>query len=54
LNIKMMANSPAAVVAAFSSSSRPVAVGNRRWAAIPTDQGCQERAAQQFRERLPP
>ncbi len=31
----MIANSPAAVAAAFSSSSRPVSPGDRRWAAIP-------------------
>ena len=34
-NIKMIANSPAAVAAAFSSNSRPVAPGDSRWAAIP-------------------
>ena len=34
-NIKMMANSPAAVAAAFSSSSRPVWPGESRCAAIP-------------------
>ena len=34
-NIKMMANSPAAVAAAFSSSSRPVSPGDRRCAAMP-------------------
>ncbi len=34
-NIKMIANSPAAVAAAFSSSSRPVLPGDRRCAAIP-------------------
>src|SRR5580693_6038604 len=31
----MMANSPAAVAAAFSSNSSPVCPGDRRWAAIP-------------------
>ena len=34
-NIKMIANSPAAVAAAFSSSSSPVSPGDRRCAAIP-------------------
>src|SRR5580693_1151758 len=34
-NIAMMANSPAAVAAAFSSSSSPVSPGDSRWAAIP-------------------
>ena len=34
-NIKMIANSPAAVAAAFSSSSRPVSPGDSRCAAIP-------------------
>ena len=34
-NIKMMANSPAAVAAAFSSNSSPVAPGDRRCAAMP-------------------
>ena len=34
-NIKMTANSPAAVAAEFSSSSSPVSPGDRRWAAIP-------------------
>ena len=34
-NIKMMANSPAAVAAAFSSSSSPVVTGRERWAAMP-------------------
>ena len=34
-NIKMIVNSPAAVAAAFSSSSRPVAPGDRFTAAIP-------------------
>jgi hypothetical protein len=31
----MIANSPAAVAAAFSSSSSPVWPGDSRWAAIP-------------------
>ena len=34
-NIKMIANSPAAVAAAFSSSSSPVSPGDRRCAAMP-------------------
>ena len=34
-NIEMMANSPAAVAAAFSSNSSPVCPGDSRWAAIP-------------------
>jgi ArsR family transcriptional regulator, arsenate/arsenite/antimonite-responsive transcriptional repressor / arsenate reductase (thioredoxin) len=34
-NIKMITNSPAAVAAAFSSSSSPVWPGDSRWAAIP-------------------
>ena len=34
-NIRMRANSPAAVAAAFSNSCRPVWPGDRRWAAIP-------------------
>jgi hypothetical protein len=34
-NIEMIANSPAAVAAAFSSSSRPVCPGDRRCAAMP-------------------
>jgi hypothetical protein len=34
-NIKMIANSPAAVAAAFSTSSRPVWPGDSRCAAIP-------------------
>ena len=34
-NIKMMANSPAAVAAAFSSNSRPVSPGDSRCAAMP-------------------
>ncbi len=34
-NIKMIANNPAAVAAAFSSSSSPVCPGDSRWAAIP-------------------
>ncbi len=34
-NITMIANSPAAVAAATSSSSSPVWPGDRRWAAIP-------------------
>ena len=34
-NIKMIANSPAAVAAAFSSSSSPVSPGDSRCAAIP-------------------
>ena len=34
-NIKMIANSPAAVAAAFSSSSSPVSHGDSRCAAIP-------------------
>ena len=34
-NIKMIANSPAAVAAAFSSSSSPVWPGDRRCAAMP-------------------
>jgi hypothetical protein len=34
-NIKMIGNSPAAVAAAFSSSSRPVSPGDSRCAAIP-------------------
>src|ERR1700722_18083183 len=33
--IRISANSPAAVAAAFSSSSRPVFPGESRWAAIP-------------------
>ena len=31
----MIANSPAAVAAAFSSSSSPVSPGDSRWAAMP-------------------
>ena len=34
-NIKMIANSPAAVAAEFSSSCRPVSPGDSCWAAIP-------------------
>jgi len=34
-NIKMIANSPAAVAAEFSSSCRPVSDGDSRWAAMP-------------------
>ena len=34
-NIKMIANSPAAVAAAFSSSCRPASSGDSRWAAMP-------------------
>ena len=34
-NIRMTANSPAAVAAEFSSSSSPVSDGDSRWAAIP-------------------
>ena len=33
--MRMIANSPAAVAAAFSSSARPVSDGDRRCAAIP-------------------
>ena len=34
-NIRMIANSPAAVAAAFSNSSSPVSPGDSRWAAMP-------------------
>jgi len=34
-NIKMIANKPAAVAAAFSSSASPVWPGDSRWAAMP-------------------
>ena len=34
-NMRMIAKSPAAVAAEFSSSSRPVSDGDSRWAAMP-------------------